>query len=297
MFLSSLIKYPYLPIMAAAGSFVVWQAWRSKLVSRAGLQSLCTGFRALSRLKMVLLVAVLLVSFGLFTERYVGNIITYHDPVPACDAVISEDQCSQYGPYHRDHGLALSKPASFHPNIFVYLWEWLYGMWYRLFFAINYNYANNPPLLIISYAGVLVAALMAVGTTLRFRWLLRDKPLRQAVFWITAVYVLVLFADGVSSYARTAQPVAINGRYLIPFLPFMFAFGGMAWGQLLRKWPVSKPAIVSVILAIFLLQGGGTMTFIVRSQDSWMWNNGAVRSVNRAVRTVASPVIFGKNLP
>lgn len=296
LFVSSLIKYPFLPIFAVTALFLLWYGWRYKVLGRAGLQSFVASFRALASVRRVILLILLVVAFGLFTERYVANLITYHNPVPACDAVISQDECAQYGPYGRDHLYAQEKPASFHPNIFVYAGEWFYGMWYRLFFAINYNYATSPPLLVISTLSIGIAVLLVVGVIIRFRALFAGKPMRQLILCIVLGYVLILFQDGFSAYAKTAQPVAINGRYLIPFLPFVFAFGGLAWSQILRNRSVYKPIVASVVIAVFLLQGGGTMTFIIRSGDTWMWNNSVVRGTNRLVRSAAWPFIIGKGV-
>jgi hypothetical protein len=117
--------------------------------------------------------------------------------------------------------------------------------------------------------------------------------MRQLLLWLVLVYGLVLFEDGFSAYAKTAQPVAINGRYWIPFLPFIFAFGGLAWSQILRRRPAMRSIVASLMIGVLLLQGGGTMTFIIRSGDTWMWNNSVVRSVNRTVRSAAWPFILG----
>jgi len=294
--LSCLVKYPFLPVAGVVIVFVLWQLWRCKLLGGAGVRSFVGSFMTLSRLKQVLLVALCLVSLGLFTERYIQNVVTYHNPLPACDAVISQDECAQYGPYGRDKSLKAEKPSTFHAHVPSYLWQWLYGMWYRLFFAINYDYATSPPLLVISWTAVVLAVLLGVGVLLRFRQIFSGHTGRQLVFWLTAGYLLVLFADGLEAYARTGQPVAINGRYLIPFLPFIFAFGGLAWAQLLRRHAAIKAAAAGLVIAIFLLQGGGTMTFIIRSGDTWMWNNGTVRAANRVVRSAAWPFIIGKNV-
>jgi hypothetical protein len=242
------------------------------------------------------LVAFVLVSFGLFSERYVANIVTYHNPIPACDAVISQDECEQYGPYGRDHVYAQEKPADFHANIFVYIGDWFYGMWYRLFFAISYDYATSPPLLVISCLSIVLAALLLLGTIMRFRTIFAGQPLRQLLLWIVLGYILVLFVDGFSAYRKTAQPVAINGRYLIPVLLFIFAIGGLAWSQILAARSTAKTVIATVVIAVFLLQGGGTMTFIIRSGDTWMWNNGTVRAANRVVRSAVWPFIIGKGI-
>jgi hypothetical protein len=289
--LSCLIKYPFLPICAVTVLFLAWRLWRYGLVGRAGLASMRKTFGALTRLHRVLLIVLVVVSAGLFTERYIANLVTYHNPVPACDAVISQDECVQYGPYGRDHLFAQEKPADFHPSLLTYLHEWLYGMWYRLFFAVNYDYATSPPLYILSRLAVLMAVGGAASIILRLPQLLRGHPVRQLIACVTVGYVAVLFVDGFSAYAKTAQPVAINGRYLIPLIPLLLAFAGLAWSWLLRAVPIAKVSIAVGILLVFLLQGGGTTTFLIRSADTWMWDNGVVRSVNRTARSVAWRII------
>ena len=294
--LASLIKYPFLPVLLVITIYVLWRLGRNRLISSIGLRTFWESFKALGWLRQVLLVGACLVSFGLFAERYLGNVVKYHNPVPACDAVISEDECLQYGPYGRDYVDKQQKSPYFHANPLIYAWQWMYGMWYRLFFAINYDYATQPPLLAIGILSILLAVLLALGIILRFRALFFNHGARQFVLWLTVGYTLVLFADGFSSYASTGQPVAVNGRYLIPFLPFLAAFGGLAWTQLLQSRTYLKTAVASGVIAVFLLQGGGAMTFINRSADSWMWPNAAVRSVNRTVRSITWPLILGKNV-
>ncbi|HSX43646.1 MAG TPA: hypothetical protein VLF59_06215 [Candidatus Saccharimonadales bacterium] len=294
--LACLIKYPFLPVMGVTGLFVLWQLWRAKLLSTLGLREFAASFGTLRRWKQVALVALSLVAVGLFAERYIGNVVTYHNPLPACDAVISQNECERYGPYGRDHVYAQEKSTTFHANVFSYLWQWVYGMWYRLFFAISYDYTTRPPLLAISVVSIAAAVLMVTGIVLRLRPLFAQKPYRQLVGWLVLGYGAVLFVDGFSAYKKTGQPVAINGRYLIPFLPFLFAFGGIAWAQILHRYQYWRAGIAGLVIGVFLLQGGGTMTFIIRSGDTWMWNNATVRSVNRTVRSAAWPFIIGKGI-
>jgi len=291
---SSLVKYPYLPVFVVVVVFLLIQFARYNLMSRTGGQSFVRSLKTLSWLKRIGLILLCLVALGLFAERYVDNAVKYHGPVPKCDAVISQDECAQYGPYNRDLFFKHNKPASFHPNVLVYSWEWMWGMWYRLYFAISDTYATAPPLLVLAWLGVICAVLMLVGILLRFRQLFSNQPGRQLILWIILIYTLVLFADGFGSYKKTGQPVAINGRYLVPFLPFIFAFGGLAWSQLLKRRPNIKVAAATIILGVMLLQGGGTMTFIIRSSDTWMWPDPTVRRINHDVRSIAWPFILGR---
>ena len=296
LLLGSLVKYPFLPVAAAVAAVLAVYVWRSGLLGTRGVHNFVTSFGRLDRFKQIVLIAACLLSFGLFAERYGVNLMRHHDPVPACNVAISHQECLQYGPYARDYGYTQGKSPDFHPDVSFYVWQWLRGMWYRLFFAINYNYFNNPPLYVISRLAIVVCVLLVAGIAVRFRTLFAGSPARQLVLVVMLGYVLVLFADGFSSYAKTGVAVAINGRYLIPFLPLLGMLGGLAWSQILRRYPVAKTAVAGLVLAVFLLQGGGTMTFIVRSSDDWYWKNDFVRGVNRTVRDVVSPTILGKGL-
>jgi hypothetical protein len=292
--LASLIKYPFLPLFAVTVVFLIIRLAQFRLLGLNGWRSFVRSFISLSILRRVVLVLLCLGALGLFVERYGTNIVTYHGPVPDCDAVISQDECAQYGPYGRDQYYKQLKPAHFHANVAVYSWEWLWGMWYRLYFAISDTYATAPPLLLIAWLGVVCAVLMLVGIMLRFRALFVEHAGRQFVLYLTIGYSLVLFVDGFSAYSKTGQPVAVNGRYLIPFLPFMLVLGGLAWSQLLRRRPNIKVAAAGLVLGVMLLQGGGAMTFIIRSSDEWLWPNRTVRTVNHTVRSAAWSFMLGR---
>lgn len=282
--LGSIVKYTFLPVALATGLFVVWRAWRSKLLTKHGLQTGTRSFIALPIWRRVLLVLACVLALFLFFERYGQNLATYHNPVPACDDVLTLDECMSFGPFGRDQQYSATKPASFHANVVGYLWQWLYGMWYRLYFAINFDYATAPPLLILSRLGSIIAIGCVVGMIVRFKSLFIGKPLRFYLLLITLVYGLILFASGFKSYSETGQPVAINGRYLLPFLPFLLAFGVMAWSQILGHVR-SKYILAAAIIVVTLFQGGGAVTFLIRSHDEWFWDNAATRNVNRAARS------------
>jgi hypothetical protein len=292
--LASLVKYPFLPVFAVTVVFLLLWLARERMLGPVGWKSFAQSFLALTWLKRIALLLICLIALGLFMERYGANVVTYHGPVPDCDAVLSQDECAQYGPYGRDLFYKQTKPASFHASVVTYIGDWFWGMWFRLYFAISDTYATAPPLLVIAWLGVVCATLLGLGIVLRFRAIFARHPARQFIAVLIAGYALVLFVDGFSGYSKTGQPVAINGRYLVPFLPFVFAFGGLAWSQILARRPNIKAGVASLVILIMLLQGGGAMTFIIRSSDDWMWPNATVRSVNRTVRSLAWPFVLGR---
>lgn len=296
LMLGSLVKYPFLPVLLVVAVYTVWRIGREKLFRRDAWREAWRGFSGLAYWRRIVVSLLVLLAIGLFAERYAVNVVQYHTPVPACDAVISLDECSNYGPWDRDYGLKNTKSANFHQNIVSYTAQWFYGMWYRLFFAINYTYASSPPLFVISRLAIVLAVVLVASVLLRARWLFRKQPARIFLLILIICYGLVLFGDNFQEYTETAEPVAINGRYWIPFLPFIFGLGGLAWMDILRHRPSLKVWVAVAVIAVFLLQGGGTMTYIVRSNNSWFWDNSLVRHVNADVRSAVSPVILGKSL-
>ncbi len=295
---ASLIKYPFLPIAFVIVAALIWRAARGRLLDAKTWQAAWAEFRRVALIRQIVLVALLLACLGLFAERYAVNTFAYHTPVPKCDQVESDDVCLQYGPWQRDYWLAQTKPGSWHPDLLAYTGAWIHGMWYRLYFGIGPapRYDTQAPLFLISRIGIGICVLLLAGLVWRWRKVFAGHPERILLFWIIVGYGLALFADNYAEYRNTGEGVAINGRYWLPLLPFFFGLGGLAWLDILRKRRAILVGTTGLVLAVMLLQGGGAMTFIVRSSDGWYWPDATVRRVNGDIRTAVSPAIFGKGL-
>jgi hypothetical protein len=291
------VKYAALPFLVAAVLFVVtifikyfrhhfdelWSAFRH-------------GFRAWRRPLTLGLIALCVVTGVLFAQRYIVNMVNYKTPVPDCGQVLSVNQCTAYGPWGRDYYFEQTKPSDFSANPFNYMYQWLQGMWYRLFFAVNGPasvYTNYPPLPIPSHAaiGLLIFGLAAVA----FSWKRIFRGNVYLIFFalLIIVYCAILWFDQYGMYKQTAQPVAINGRYLLPVLPLFAVILGRGISLLLRRINFKQAKAVLAVLALCLfLQGGGLLTFILRSDSSWYWPSSSVQKVNQKAQKVLSPVII-----
>src|SRR3546814_2676398 len=75
-------------------------------------------------------------------------------------------------------------------------------------------------------------------------------------------------------YVTTGQPVALNGRYLLPLFPGLGAVAAAVYAKLFEKLRLAsyKP-LFAVAVLLLLSQGGGPLTYIVRSRDAWYWPN------------------------
>ncbi|MGI0134603.1 MAG: hypothetical protein ACREBW_06575, partial [Candidatus Micrarchaeaceae archaeon] len=295
LFLACLIKYAFLPVLAGVAIVMLWQLWGErrhwttlwgnawKDLRHARMASLATG---------LLLVA----SLGLFSERYVINTVRYRTPIPDCAQVLSVADCSQYGPWQRDFLYVQQKPGEFKPSLYDYLGDWLHGMWERSLFAISDTYVTMPPLPIIGWTASILA-MLGGALFLRYgRHILADHPYRQYVLAILVIYTVTLFVYIYRAYARTGVAVAVNGRYLVPFLPIIFLYAGFGFSKLIRRRQAFKAA-AAVLAVLFFLQGGGALTFIVQSDPTWNWQSAPVVHANEAARKVLHPLIAGSRKP
>jgi hypothetical protein len=295
LLLTGLVKYAFLPIAAVLGAVMLWKLWCFRTQRTALVSSLATSITTAHGWQLIGVGVILLISVGLFTERYGVNTIRYHSPNPDCSQILSVQSCLHYGPWARDYQYALIKPADVEPNKISYAWEWMYGMWLRSFFAISDTYDTQPPLPVPSGTVIVIGAAGLVTFAYFARKLLKGNIYRQTVVLVLLLYIGALFVQTFQTYLKTNQPVAINGRYLLPFLPVIIMLVGLAYSRLWRHKPMVKVMAISVVLILFI-QGGGVLTFILRSNDTWYWPNNTVVTINHTIRETLKPFIIGARL-
>lgn len=288
----SLVKYPFLPIAVELGAMGLWQLWKR----RAHLPALWHSFMSDARRQPIWLLTALtvgtLIISGLFAERYVVNLVKYHSPSPDCSKVLDVNTCLQYSPWARNYTFAQQMPSGDSPSKTAYPLQWVEGMWQRSFFAISDTYETGSPLPIPGGTSAVIGFVGALLFLWYFRRILRGNVYRQTALLVLAGYTLALFIQTFEGYMETGVPIAVNGRYLVPFMPIMFLFIGLAFRESWRHHALVKP-VAALVVILLLLQGGGVMTFIVESDESWDWPNPAVVHVNNVARKVLSPAIVG----
>jgi hypothetical protein len=295
--MSSLVKYAFLPVFLAAVLYVAIVVIRKKHIGKT-FRNIWSSFTPLKLPVQIALAAIFLLSFGLFAERYGGNLIEYHSFDPDCAKVESIDHCQEYGPWARNYLLETgATPSGTDPTPFPI--GWIVGMMHRLYFAINYNYLNYyelPLPIIAAYAFGLMGIVLAA---VYWRRLYRANPQLLFIALLVLIYVASLVYVNYSDYLKYDAFLAINGRYLIPILPFVFAVMASAYGVLIRKADASrrlqiKFALVAALL-LLTLQGGGILTYAVRSDPDWYWQNDFAKSLGQGLKDAASPFIIGSN--
>lgn len=289
--LTCLVKYAFLPIALVVAAYLAVLAWRT----RANLD--------LTPLKPTswLLLALLALSLGLLTQRYGVNLVRYHKPVPDCAETLSVQRCQSYGPWIRDHYLETHKPAAVTTSPPTFTADWFYGMWMRSFFAVDgpgSNFQTRGPLILPGIGAIVFASVSFLVTLVSLPRVFRtyNKQVLSLFLVVMAAYVGALWFDGYQSFLQTGQPVAINGRYLLPIMPLLLVTLGLGVNMLLVRREALKLAFTAAAL-ICMLWGGGALTYILRSNDAWYWPNQTVHDANHAVRNSLGPITPGYHSP
>jgi hypothetical protein len=173
--LTGLVKYAFLPIFAGIIVFLIivaFKAYRHKL-RLLGSQLMRSWFTQPHYMKVVLLM-IGVISIGMFVQRDGVNLIDYHSLEPNCSSILSVHACEAYSPWdynYTQHNYLLSvKSTTSFMNPVFYTFNWIYWMWYRLFFAVNgpaQDFANYPPLPLPAAAAIVLAFGGAIAT---FKW-------------------------------------------------------------------------------------------------------------------------------
>lgn len=298
MLLTAIVKYASMPISLAVVLYLVWLIYGTyKKDYKKLLSDFKTNFNKHSKKLRWLLVIGLVISAGMFLERDGVNLIRFHNIEPNCSKVLSVNQCQPYSAWFVDyqrHEDLVGGKANFQYNFIQYIGQWFYWMWYRLFFAVNgaaSNFANKGPLPVPSICAIFLAVIGLIALIRSRKKIFKDNPYLVLLSMIVVIYSLILFIQGYITYKYTAVLENMNGRYLIPILLPLAAIIGLALSRSLRRSRVTK-ALVSLIVLVLFMQGGGLLNFILQSDDSWYWDNKAVVKVNNDVRKVFKKVVI-----
>ncbi len=293
--LASLVKYTFLPIFLAMILYLAWQFLKMRKRSSKGIIAIKKGYQLLNRAQKILLIFFVIVSFGLFFERYGMNVVRYHSPMPSCVRVIGAPSCSQYGIYQRGLIYASTKPTVINKDPFRFTYLWLKHMEFNLMMVINgsdRDYTTGLPLP-LSNVAVIVLSVGGIILSAVFWRKLFSQPYMKLFALVIVIYLAALYATNYSSYLDTGRRVAVQGRYLIPLLPIVYLMFLQAFKYLMNHWPKAQTTMATILVLCFLTSGG-VVTFIVHSDSYWYWRgNQAALQLNQNAQRLLRPVIPG----
>ena len=293
------VKYSFLPLALAMFIWLIWLVTvsyrRHKQTVTTQLISYKSEWRSLPRRPRYLLIGLAALSM-FFASHYLTSMLTYGSPIPSCERVFSEAECTAYGPWNRNKNLEADKPLSFTPLSFpAYMTrEWFPGMTQRLAFAVagktnGFETRLPMPALVITYVTLSLIGLAAlIVQTVRRRtpWIAAFTAL------LTVVYVGVLAFQLYGDYVDTAEPVAINGRYLLPLLPMVAVALIHAIRTLMRQIDSRIIATVTAVVMLLVVTcGGGVLTYIIQAEPHWFWS-GFGQSTHASMQTFFERIVL-----
>jgi len=295
--LASLVKYAFLPVFFVIGIFMLVLFIRTyKQPSRHFKKEVASAYKQLSRVIRLSLVVGILLSGGLFFERYGINTIKYHTPLPECNQVLNTQACLSYGPWARNYNIELAKQGPTNLNAVRFSQHWTFVLYRSLFYVLNgpdSSYTVGQPLLLPSVVAVVVL-IGGMYCLIRYRrQVFGGNVARILLAALIIVYASALWLQNYRDYVHLGQPVALQGRYLIPILAPLYLLLGVGIARGLRGHRQTQIIMASVAVVLFL-QGGGIITFLVRSDDSWYIENSVSARVNNRVQPVVKRAVIGK---
>lgn len=290
--LASLVKFAYLPILLALILYLgiaVKQTFGLRAASLAAAIRL--GSTGLKSFKSLLLVVFFLLSLCLFVERYGLNMVRYHTPTPECDQLLTKQECKSYDVYARNNSFVEEGlPAQLHvKNKLSYPVTWFHGMVRSLFFTVSNrenDYATGDPLPLAYTAGWIAAIGGTALLFVRSRSLWRRGHVYQLFLLVSFTYIVVLFGTNLLDYLHLGIPVATQGRYLVQVLPLLLVMILDESQSFFRRFRLRYGLATLGVFLVLLVQGGGFLPFILRSSDTWMWQNPVSVNVNHVTRSL-----------
>lgn len=256
------VKESYLPVVLL--SFVLLLGWHIK---HQGLKRLFSelwvstrkAWKKVNTRRIVVGAALLFVlTFGLFAERYVQNYLVYGKTTPLCSQVHSESECMQSSIYRRNTGQKkefeaakkagdgkLASFGDFTHKWFVLIYERTY--FYRGHQTIK---ATDQSRRVAGVTMIFIGLIVATGVWLGR--LTRHDSLYIALGIITVGYILLVFFYNLNTYHYYGYPFAIQGRYLLPVMPFAYLAVVICWQRAYRHLNKSLRPLFILVTFCFI---------------------------------------------
>lgn len=303
--LGSLVKYAFLPIFITifiyVGIKMILQLRKQKSSSKTKKLNYQWRRFIQSTPKLVLIgyALLLVVSFGLFSERYLQNLYNYGTPVPECNQVLNEKECLNYGSWARNYKLRQQNvkgelpPHSRSPVLYAISWS--NSMTLQLFYALNGSngFKTGHP---TKYVRLFSLIIMAAGSALfisRQRRIRRNYRLDLAIL-VTLIYSATLFLHNYSEFLYLGQAVAIQGRYLIPVLPIIYLVIALGFNSYLVDRIKIKLILAYSSIVFLLTQGGAAGVYVLKSDAGWYRPKEYVVKMNSGLRKILSLTVIEK---
>lgn len=288
---ASLVKFTFLPVFAVSVVYLV-----IVLCRRYGKQIFSktfASFRSTSKLRVTGVIALTAVVVGMFSAVYLQNVILYRSLQPSCEKVLSIDRCNKNGVYLRDSQAEVTKntrPLAQDPS---YISQWVLQMvnWTNMTGSrtVTSGSPARQPLPII-YTTVFLGGFIGLFALLYSWRSIKKKPGWHFLVTISVALTIVVFMVNYSTYIKLHAAFAIQPRYVLSMVPIIIVMIVVAVNFILRKARWLKLTLLIATL-LLLFQGGGLITHIVLSEDTWYWQNSKTIKANHFAKKILQPFV------
>ncbi len=292
--LGTQVKYVFMPIFAAIVIFLTYSIsrWAYK-DHRKALANIRNNTLALSHRSKFLILALLIVSTGLFAYRFGYNVTKYQALVPDCSKVLSVESCMQQGTWARNYELGQTHVASTswaQQKAFVRAWTGITGGQLLSILDGNKGGTTVQPVNQLLVGASIIVMGGFVLLALQWRKINRLDHATGLIVLVSGAYLVALISKNYSEYMQYGMPIAIQGRYLLPVLLLLMVLLAQVYSAALKSRPAAKIAILAFVVMIGV-QGGGIVTYALRTNDdSWRWTATAVVPTQDLTAAQASQV-------
>ncbi len=292
---AALVKFTFLPIFAASMLFLTLLIFKRH--GKRFFNGLWSSAIKTSKKLLIVTVSALVLFAGLFSVNYLIPLAMYGSPKPSCMETMSKDRCmTGRNGYLVERGqeARATKDTRQAMNLSAYTNKWFDIMLSGTVLtaantptAVSPVSAKSPPILISSLYFFVVFGL----AFLLYSW----RSLRKNYSWFfliitTLTLVFAVFYTNLSGYRETHQFFANQPRYLLSVVPIVSVMIAAATAYAFRQHRWVKLGIFTSILLLFT-QGGGVVTHILRSDDSWYWQHPTVIEANHKAKAVLEPLV------
>lgn len=282
----SVVKWTAIALAIPIVLYICWALIRKYKTKT--IKELIIGLWPLSRARLVFLGAGIILAAVPFIERPVMNTLTYGNPSPDCNLVMSNDRCRQYWDHRVYDDILINKDPQFRPvDIVQYtIVHWIPKMTTTMTNMLERGWSSQLPIAVAVYNLAFVLGGILILLTIRNILALNT---RNMLFIVAVGYTAILVFTEYKIYVDYGQPGAIRARYLVPILPIMFVFVAYATKVALGRFKDAL-TITPMVIVLLLTQGGSVVTWLLTTPDDLYWNKQMVE-MNRGFKEVARPLV------
>lgn len=277
----SITKYTYLPFAGVTGIVALLlyvqnsQGWVSawKQTSR----QFTKRWKELSRWRIAMLAALLLIGATLFVERIGVNLVKYQSVSPNCAVIHDRDSCMNFTVYKRNverlDAMAAGETWTKEYHVIEYTGDWLERYYPTMYYYMGHIWVYDIWIMLwISVGLVLTFALSALMYLIvRKRTVLQGQA-EWFLVGIVGLFTAGQYAYNVMLFVKYAgQMYGHQGRYLLPAIGFLYVIMLLIVTRAYRALPSKQKKIalpiILVIGLVALVINGALVNFLIHANS------------------------------